>query len=87
MNKLPQHILDIISQFNPDHRDQMNNVFEDIIARENVCDGCYEPILLQEEKKVARILGKKYVFCGSWCKSDGEEFIRECYYRKLNENK
>ena len=51
MNKLPQHVLDLISQFNPDHRYKMNNVLEDIIARENVCDGCYEPILLQEEKK------------------------------------
>ena len=51
MNKLPQHVLDLISQFNPDHREQMNNVLEDIVARENVCDGCYEPILLQEEKK------------------------------------
>jgi hypothetical protein len=60
----------------------MNNVLEDIIAKENVCDGCYEPILLQEEKKVAHILGKRYVFCDSWCREDGEEFIRECYHRK-----
>jgi hypothetical protein len=65
----------------------MNNVLEDIIARENMCVGCYEPIVIEEEKQVSYILGKRYVFCGSWCKSDGEEFIRECYYRKLNEKK
>lgn len=81
MNKLPQHIIDLIGQFNADHREQMKNVLEEIIYRENLCDGCYQPILIIEEKKIARILGKRYVFCGSWCRSDGEEYIRECFYQ------
>ena len=83
MNALPQHILDHISGFNAEHREQMAPVLQDIVNPR--CDNCYNCSTgenenvnenQRNEQIVRYIMWKKYVFCCMWCVVDGEENLR-----------
>ncbi len=80
MNALPQHILDLIAEFNAEHREQMAPVLQDI--EDPKCSNCYNWYTGENnnnnanEKIVHYILWKRYVFCSSWCLNDCEEYVR-----------
>ena len=82
MNLLPQSILNLIGEFNADHRDLMRNVMNELFRNERICDSCYDEIENDELKCVAYILFKRYVFCCARCKCDGDENIREQFMRR-----
>jgi hypothetical protein len=86
-NLLPQTVLNLISEFNPEHRELMWNVFVELDDKLNFCDGCYMRIGedgVDEDAKIkCRIMFGNYVFCCVWCRCDGEDFIRETYFRSV----
>jgi hypothetical protein len=84
MNLLPQSILNLIGEFNADHRDGMNHVFNELFINEWICTSCVEYIENELQKCVARILFKRYVFCCERCRWDGDETIREQFMRRQN---
>lgn len=65
-------------------RDRRNSrvgrVMEDIKARGKYCEKCS---YVDGKTISARLVNKKYIYCGSQCREDGEEYIRECYFREL----
>lgn len=73
---LPQIIKNLISEFNPEHREQMNFVFQELIEREYTCWYC--DTIIENNRQIRYIMFKKYIFCDCLrCPSDGEELIRE----------
>jgi hypothetical protein len=75
--RLPQTIMNLIGEFNADHRNLMRNVLDELLFNETICCSCYKDISEVEERKVRYIMFKRYIFCCDWCLSDGEEYIRE----------
>ena len=77
--RLPQTILNLIGEFNADHRDLMRNVLNELLFNETICSNCYQNMDMDnvEERRVRYIMFNRYVFCCDWCLSDGEEYIRE----------
>lgn len=79
MNTLPQTILNLIGEFNADHRVQMCHVLMEFVEKERMCWNCAEYIE-DLEGKISRVfLHCKYVFCSVVCEIQGEEEIFERY--------
>jgi hypothetical protein len=74
MNKLPQAVKNLISEFNAEHRVKMNIVFQELLA-ENVCWYC--DTIIENNRLIQYIMFQRYSFCCLRCATDGEEIIRE----------
>lgn len=63
--RLPQTILNLIGEFNADHRDLMRNVLDELLFNETICCSCYQDMDMDkvEERIVRYIMFKRYVFC------------------------
>ena len=79
MNTLPQSILNLIGEFNANHRDDMYYVLMELENKERTCYNCGEYIQNVDERKTRKWLSCKYVFCSIACVIQGEEDIFERY--------
>lgn len=79
MNTLPQSVLDLIGEFNADHRDLMCYVLMEFVEKERTCWNCMQYIEELIGKKTRKLLHCKYVFCSVVCGIQGEEEIFERY--------
>lgn len=75
MNTLPNVAIDLIFSFNPEHRENSSQVFDELLYKENTCYYCFEDT--KEEERIAKnILFERYIFCSKYCCINGEEEIR-----------
>lgn len=79
MNTLPQAIMNLIGEFNADHRDLMCYVLMEFVEKERVCWNCAGYIEDLDEKRNRYLLHCRYVFCSVVCGVQGEEEIFERY--------
>ena len=83
MNTLPQTILNLIGEFNADHRDQMCEILMEFVEKERVCYNCSEYIEDIDERRTRKLMHCRYVFCSVICGINGEEDIFERYVNRL----
>jgi hypothetical protein len=79
MNTLPQTILNLIGEFNANHRDQMCDVLMEFNENERVCYNCREYIEDLGNRRTRKLMHCRYVFCSVVCGINGEEDIFEKY--------
>jgi hypothetical protein len=80
MNTLPQHILNLIGEFNAEHREIMYSVFCEFVQRERICYNCDEYIEDVCNRKIRKWVGCKTVFCSIVCVINGEyDFFERRY--------
>jgi len=79
MNTLPQTILNLIGEFNADHRDKWSDVLYEFIEKERVCYYCEEYMEEINQRRPLRLLGCRYIFCSILCGIQGEMDIFERY--------
>ena len=69
-NYLPKEIVDIIHEYNADHRPTYNKVLEELLERHNECCNCGEYIpddTPTKQKQTVYRSCKQYVVCSSYC--------------------
>ena len=86
MNTLPQTILNLIGEFNADHRDQMYNILMEFYMKERVCFNCNEYIENPDGRRTRKLIHRRYVFCSIVCGINGEEEVFERYAISLRRN-
>ena len=64
---LPKEIIDIIHEYNVDHRPAYNKVLEELLERQHECCNCGEYISDDSKSKQFYRYNKKYVVCSSYC--------------------
>jgi hypothetical protein len=69
-SKLPVSVLNLIGEFNAEHRELMLGVCGEIDFVVNECDGCYRRIVEEEDKIICSMNSRIYVFCCVWCIRD-----------------
>lgn len=86
-NNLPKELIDMIYEFNPDHRSQLNNVLDELEVKipeygTYICHTCdYE---IEKEDIIESIcLGYQGVYCSEYCRWDSEYDIRKELKRNI----
>lgn len=84
---LPEHIQNLISEFNVEHRPQMRVIMNELLEKHNerviedeFCISCGDP---SDERYDIYIFWHKYKFCGEFCRFDTEIDIRRSYRKQL----
>jgi hypothetical protein len=82
---LPNHIQNLIGEFNVEHRPIMRLVMNELLIKceerienDNYCVNCGNDALEQYSNY---IFWHKYTFCGEWCSYDTEYHIRKTLRR------
>ena len=80
MNTLPQSILNLIGEFNPDHRTGLKNALYDIKYKNRMCYNCNRYIDNLHERKTQSWMGCNIVFCSRTCweESDFDNETSDC---------
>jgi len=64
---LPKEIIDIIHEYNVDHRPAYNKVLEELLERQHECCNCGEYIPDDTRSKKFYRSYKRFVVCSSYC--------------------
>lgn len=80
MNTLPQTLLNLIGEFNPDHRDKMYDVLCEFTYKQRICNNCDEYIEDLSQRRICKWIDCKRTFCGITCAIIGEYDFFESRY-------